>query len=437
MALVRPVIAYRVALGGYQAAWALGGWLVERQLDRRTRAGKEDAARRPERAGIAGHSRPPGRVCWVHAASVGEALSVERLIARLIAEHADLSVVLTTGTVTSARLMADRLPDRAVHQFVPLDRPCFVDRFLDAWRPDLVLWVESELWPTMLDALRRRGVPAALVNARMSARSYANWRRVPWLVRPLLATFQAILPWNEASAARFRSLGAAGVGPVGNLKNSSDPPPVDEAALARLSAAGAGRPVWLAASTHAGEDAAVIEAHRHLAAAWPGLLTVVAPRHPGRGAEVADHWTAAGLTAARRSQGALPDTAVAAYIADTMGEMGTLFRLAPVVFVGGSLVAHGGHNPVEPAQLACAIVFGPHMETFDDMADALVAEAAAVRVTSAAELAAAVERLMTDETARAQQVARAAAVARRHRATLERVVAALDPLVRRACGQAA
>jgi len=380
----------------YRAGTELLGPAIELWLKRRLARGKEDPARLPERLGRPGRARPPGRLIWLHAASVGEAMSVLPLIDRLLAARADASVLLTTGTVTSARLMAARLPARAFHQFVPVDRPSAVRRFLDHWRPDLALFVESELWPNLVGETAKRGRPMALVNARLSERSFRRWRRFGWLVRPLLGAFRLTLAQSEADAERLGALGAPEVRCLGNLKSAGLPLGADEAALAELRLAVGARPRWLAASTHPGEEAIAADVHRRLAGRFPGLLTAIAPRHPERGPELA---RTLGLAVGRRAAGEPPGAD--AYLADTLGEMGLLFRLCPVVFVGGSLVPHGGQNPLEPARLGCAVLFGPHMRNFAE-AEARLLAAGAERVADGAALAEAVGRLLADpgETAR-------------------------------------
>lgn len=413
----------------YRRLTELGGPAIRLYLARRRAAGKEDAARQGERRGLPGRPRPPGPLVWCHAASVGESLSILVLVERLLAAVPDLHVLVTTGTVTSARLMAERLPARALHQYLPVDRPRYVRRFLAHWRPDLVLWTESEIWPNLLSEIGTRGIPAALVNARMSVRSYRAWRRVPGLARALLTTFRLCLAQSEAEAARLRDLGARDVRCVGNLKFSAPPLPADAEALAALTAALAGRPVWLLASSHPGEEEIALEVHAALAARLPGVLTVIVPRHPGRGAEIAALARRAGLVAARRSTGALPAPGDPLYIADTLGELGLFYRIAPVVWVGGSLVPHGGHNPIEPARLGCAVVYGPHMENFAEITAELEAAGGACRVADPAGLAEAVAHLLSDPAAHARQAAAGRAVAERNRQAADRVLAALAPLL--------
>jgi 3-deoxy-D-manno-octulosonic-acid transferase len=377
IAVAHPIVPEGIMLYAlYRGLTDLADPLVPLLLDRRQAAGKEDPARRGERLGRPGAARPPGRLVWLHGASVGEALSAQALIRRLLERDPDGHVLLTTGTVTSAGMMAQRLPPRAVHQFVPVDRMAYVRRFLDHWQPDLVLWIESEIWPNLLTEIGRRGIPAAMINARMSERSFRRWRRTPGTIGRLLRVFRLVLPWDDGEAAKLAALGAPKIGPAGNLKFSSDPPGGDPAALEALRAAVGDRPLWLAASTHDGEEAVAAEAHRALAEVLPELLTVVVPRHPARGEAIAGAVRAAGLALARRSAGRLPEAGTPVYLADTMGEMGVFLRLAPIVFVGGSLVPHGGHNPIEAAQLGSAILYGPHMTNFPEIARELEAACA-------------------------------------------------------------
>ncbi|MBX9634576.1 MAG: 3-deoxy-D-manno-octulosonic acid transferase, partial [Magnetospirillum sp.] len=334
--------------GLYRALTILGGPLIGRYLNRRMARGKEDPARFGERLGQPGLPRPQGVLIWLHAASVGESLSLLPLVERLVARPGT-HVLMTTGTVTSAQLMAERLPPGAIHQFVPVDRPAFVHAFLDHWHPDLVLWAESDFWPNLLDGIRRRAIPLVLVQGRISPKSFANWQRAPGFIRRILSAFTLCLGQTPGDAERLAALGAAKVACVGNLKMAVPPLPGDEAELARLRHAIGVRPLWLAASTHPGEEAAMARVHSALVARFPGLLTVIVPRHPHRGADIVDELSAMGLSVSLRSLGAGPMGDI--HIADTMGELGLFYRLAPIVFMGKSLGAQGGQNPFEPARL--------------------------------------------------------------------------------------
>jgi 3-deoxy-D-manno-octulosonic-acid transferase len=343
------------------AAPALRLW-----LRRRLFSGKERSGRLAERRGIDPTPRPGGRLLWLHAASVGEIVSVLPLLKALGRQDPKLNLLVTTGTVTSAALLVERLPGlglgaRARHRFVPLDVPAWVDRFLDHWQPDAAALVESELWPNLIAAAAARRIPLALVNARLSERSFARWRLAPGFARRILGVFSLVAARSEADAARLSLLGAAGVIAPGDLKLAADPLPVDEDERCRLAALLGTRPRWLAASTHPGEEAIAAEIHRGLRADFPGLTTVIAPRHPERGPGIAA--ALSDLAPVRRAAGADPPPG-GVYIADTLGELGLFYRLTPIVFVGRSLAGHGGQNPLEPARLGCAVAVGPHTENF-------------------------------------------------------------------------
>ncbi len=384
------------ALAAYMLASRLADPLALPILRRRMGRGKEDAARLTERLGRAGLPRPAGRLVWLHGASVGEATSALPLIAALRGQ-VDAAILLTTGTVTSARRMAGALPPGALHQFVPVDTHRAVRRFLDHWRPDLAVWIESELWPRLVLETARRGVPMALVNARLSAVSFRRWRRLPAMARRLLGSFRAILAQDGETVGRLAALGAEARF-AGNLKALVTVPDCDADDLCAIRGALGRRPVWLAASTHAGEEAGVLAAQAALArdGRLRRPLLILAPRHPERGDEVARLVSGAGLADLRRSAGGLPGGETDVWLADTLGEMGLWYRLAPVSFVGGSLVPAGGHTPFEPVQLGSAVLHGPHVANFAPAYAALDGGGGAVAVEDAATLSAAVARLLAD-----------------------------------------
>jgi len=421
----------------YQASTTALGPLVALYLSRRMAHGKEDRERFPERQGFASRARPPGPLVWVHAASNGEAVSMLSLIDRLLVERPALSVLVTTGTVTSARLLAHRLPaDRAWHQYVPVDRPTYVRRFLDHWRPDLALWVESELWPNLVCESERYRIPLLLLNGRMSLRSFKGWHRVPGLIGSLLACFELCLAQDEVQAERFRRLGAAAAETVGDLKTAAAPLPCDENELARVAAHVSDRPLWLAASTHQGEEEAAADAHRALMRERPGLLTIIAPRHPARASEIAAMLENRGLNVARRSEGEQIDSTTDIYLADTLGELGLFYRLAGIAFIGGSLTPMGGHNPLEAALLDCSILHGPDMSNCAAMAERLDAAGATIAVRNAEELANALRRLFNDPVERAARAAAAAGVAADNRAVLDAVLRRISPWLDRLAAHA-
>ena len=348
--------------------------LAPRLLDARAKQGKEDPVRVDERLGLTTVARPAGDLVWLHGVSVGETLSLLPVVERIRRQRPDLAILVTSGTLTSAQLLAQRLPAGVIHQFAPVDAPGAVAAFLDHWQPSLAVFVESELWPNLILEARRRGVKLVLASARITERTVEGWRRFPSAVRQILSAFDRILPQDETSAARLHSLGARIDGHV-NLKLSGEAPPHDAAAFTRLSAAIGDRPVVVAASTHDGEEIAIVRALDKLA---DRLCLILVPRHPARSADIATALTRDGYRFARRSQGHEPDRDTDLYLADTLGEMGLFLRLADVVVMGGSFSAAlekppvGGHNPLEPARLGKPAVTGPDMSNWATVTDALV-----------------------------------------------------------------
>ncbi|MDD3181567.1 MAG: 3-deoxy-D-manno-octulosonic acid transferase [Alphaproteobacteria bacterium] len=355
--------------------------------------GKEDEQRFHERLGFASIPRPHGKMVWCHAASVGEVLSVLSLLEQIRKGHPTWSILLTTGTVTSATLVKDRLPDGVVHQYIPVDRWPYVSRFLHHWKPNLVLWVESELWPNMLASLEERHIPAILLNGRMSDKSYQRWRLIPSGVRRMLAVFVLGLTQTGAERNRYAALGLTNVRAIGNLKFAANPLPCDRECLATMKESIADRPVWLMASTHPGEDEIAIKIHRQLRKSTPHLLTILVPRHPVRGDTIAELLEREKISFARRSLHDPLTQETEIYLADTMGEMGLFYRLCRLCCLAGSFT-WGGHNPVEPALLNCAVVFGPKMDNFAIMSDDMLGQGAAIQVSDATELAQTLARLI-------------------------------------------
>lgn len=360
----------------------------------RAKQGKEDSARLRERLGFAGQPRPAGRLVWLHGASLGESLALLPLVDRFI--QRGVEVLVTTGTVASAKVLKARLPAGATHQYLPLDAPKFVERFLNHWRPDLVLFAESELWPNMIRAVHAHRLPMVLVNATISRQSVARWRRLPGSAARLLRNIDLCLAQNAESAARYLGLGAPRVRVCGNLKFDVSPPPAGAGKLAQFNGAVGARPVWAAVSTHAGEESIILDAHATLSRDIPALLTVIVPRHPSRGAEIAALAQARRLRVTQRSVGGEPTPDTQIYVADTVGELGLFLRAAGVVFMGKSLVGEGGHNPIEPAKLGCAILHGPNVDNFAEVYAELAAARAAARVTDADTLARALQFLLSD-----------------------------------------
>ncbi len=384
------------------AATPLAGAALKWRADK----GKEDVSRLGERMGVAKLPRPEGRLVWLHGASLGESLSLLPLIERFIQRSFD--VLVTSGTVASARVLAARLPAGAFHQYAPLDSPKFVDRFLDYWKPDIAVFAESELWPNMIAAIHTRRTPLVLANARISRQSAERWRNLPGAAKGVFGAIDLCLAQDAENAARFLALGAPRVRIGGNLKFDVPPPPADSARLAEFNGALGARPAWAAISTHEGEEAIVLDAHAELAAHTPRLITVIAPRHPERGADIAQLARNKGLNVAQRSKNGEPGRDVDIYIADSVGELGLLFRSVGIVLMGKSLAPGGGQNPIEPAKLGCAILYGPHVENFNEVYGELASAKAAARVSDAASLARAVDYLFS-EPARMREMGRAGA----------------------------
>lgn len=414
-------------LGLYRGLGTAAQPLLPLAMSSRQARGKEDAARMDERYGQASLPRPEGRLVWVHAASVGETNAVLPLVRRLTGSG--FAVLFTCTTITAAGIAQSALPDGAVHQFAPLDVPASVARFLDHWRPDAVIFVESELWPAMLTELERRGKPPVVVNGRVSDRSYRRWQRLSPIARALFSRIGLVLAQSDRDGDRFRHLGARHVAVTGNLKFDTPPLVVDEASLAALRQAIGGRPAWIAASTHEGEEKYVAAAHLRLRAAHGDVLTILAPRHPSRGDSIRVVIADAGLTAAQRSRGEPVEAGTDVYLADTLGELGLFFRLSPIAFLGGSLVATGGHNPIEPLRLGAAPLHGPHVHNFPALFELIDGIAPALRVDDAAGLADAVGRFLSAPSEAREIADKGAAAMAPLSGALDRTMAALEPVL--------
>lgn len=408
----------------YRAVTAMAAPLTGPLLRWRAGAGKEDIARLDERFGRTNAPRPAGTLIWLHGASVGETRVLMQIHAALAAQRPDVSFLFTSGTRTSAGLFTKPLT-RAIHQYVPLDRVAVAQRFLAHWRPDVAVFAESDIWPNLIEETARSGAKLALVNARISPRSLASWTRTPETARHLLGRFETILAADPRTAEGITRLTGRAVEAPGNLKLAAPPPAVDPASLAAARAEIGDRPVWLAASTHAGEDEIVLAAHDQILAAHPDALLVIAPRHPERGEAIARLANGAPRRSSRDGFGAAP-----VFIADTIGELGLFYALAPVSLVAGSLLPElKGHNPVEPVKLDSAVLTGPHVESFADTFADLVAAHGAVMVPDADAIAQMVMHLWRHEPERRALLEAAAGVTSRGGASLERTIAALDHLL--------
>lgn len=413
----------------YRTLTNLGWPLISLYMKQRLQRGKEDPERFDERLGRSAVPRPEGRLVWLHGASVGEAASLMPII-QALHKRPGLSLMVTTGTVTSAQLMDKVLPEGVLHQFVPVDRYAYAQNFLDHWQPDLVLWTESDFWPNLLNAISNRRIPMVLLQGRISEKSFNSWCKIPGASRRLLSGFSLCLAQTEGDAERLEFLGAPRVECHGNLKMAAPPLPCNFDYLEALQAIIGNRPVWLAASTHSGEEEVAGHIHRRLQREIPNLLTIVAPRHPVRGEAIANSLRTSGLTVARRSQ---PDDTLDEdtdiYLVDTMGEMGLFYRLSPITFMGKSLLAKGGHNPFEPALLGSAVLFGPNMGNFPDMVPSMLKAGAAEVVRSEMELSEAVRRLLLDKDGLAQRRLLVQDWARTEADVLPAILTAIEPFV--------
>lgn len=414
-----------MTLRAYRRAMSAASPLAGLYLKRRLRRGKEIAERISERHGLPTLERPEGPLVWLHGASVGELMAVFPLIQRL--RERDVRVLVTSGTVTSAGIVKDRLPPDVLHQFIPLDAPRFVRRFLQHWRPDLGLFIESDLWPNLICASAKARIPLVLVNGRMSEQSFKGWRSMRRTANAVLGKFEMGLAQSSLDAERFSELGLPVVHVTGNLKLDVPAPPAHQDRLTELQLAVADRQVLVAASTHPGEDEAIIEAHRRVRKSRPRLLTIIAPRHPHRGRDILNMAVATGSRAMLRSHGVLPDPRTDIYIADTMGELGLLYRLAHIVYMGGSLVPHGGQNPIEAAKLGRPILHGPHVSNFADIYAALDAARGAEEIDNVGHLAMRIGHLLKDDATRKAVGDAGFRTVSRLGGALDRTVSQLEP----------
>jgi 3-deoxy-D-manno-octulosonic-acid transferase len=394
-------------------------------IRQRLKNNKEDPARLDERRGISQIERPAGPLVWIHGASVGEVLAAAALIERLRA--LGMRILLTSGTVTSAEIIAKRFPTDIIHQYIPYDSPRFVARFLDHWKPSLALFIESDLWPNLIISAAKRRLPMVLINARMSQRSFPRWQKFSATIGALLGRFEICLAQSETDAERFSALGSRSVVVTGNLKLDVQAPPGDAVKLDKLMAVTRGRPIIVASSTHPGEEEIILETHKTLTSFFPKLLTVIVPRHAHRGADIAQMITVAGAQVALRSREELPHAGTDIYVADTMGELGLFYRLSPVVFIGGSLVPHGGQNPIEAVKLGASVVHGPHVFNFTDVYEALDGAGGAKLADSSEQLVKQLGQMLGNEAARDAAIEAGHRVVERLGGALDRTLHALEP----------
>ncbi len=376
-------ILYPIAIRGY--------------IKKRQERGKEDIKRFNERIGKPTLKRPEGRLIWLHGASVGESISMLPLIHKILETYPDVHVMVTTGTVTSADVMNKRLPERAFHQYIPIDNPIFTRRFLKYWKPDVALWFESELWPAILSSIKKRNIPLILINGRISNKSFKRWQQFDFVCKELLNCFTLCLGQSEEDAYRLRVLGAENAICLGNLKYSGLPLPIDENKKNDILSQIGKRPLWLASSTHNDEEIKAASIHKRLKEEFPNLLTIIAPRHPPRGTEIQQQINEMGLKTALRSKNEKITTSTDVYIADTIGEMGIWYDISKIVFIGGSLIPHGGQNFIEPSRVRDATIVGPYMHNFTDAVNRAKKADALIQVNDTVELEEQIRQLLSNK----------------------------------------
>ncbi|MCH2549174.1 MAG: 3-deoxy-D-manno-octulosonic acid transferase [Alphaproteobacteria bacterium] len=416
-------------LRAYRGLTSAGLPIINLLLQRRVKQGKENVSRIEERRGLASEKRPDGPLLWIHAASLGETQSILSLIDRLSSDRPSLNILMTTGTVTSADLIRDRKPKKTIHQFMPVDRITWIRRFLNHWKPDLVIWVESEFWPNLLLETKARNTPIVLLNARISERSYKRWKQAQNSAELLMSCFSIILAQDNLVSKRLQSLGAKDVRTMGNLKTEALPLPANASELLVLQDEIGTRPVWLAASTHESEEIVAGEVHKSLVKTVPQILTIIVPRHPQRAENIYKELSKNGLIISRRSLKESITEDVDIYLVDSTGELGLFYRIAQIVFIGGSLIPHGGQNLLEAALLNCAILHGPHMDNFIDIAEELEKANACIKINDAKDLAREIEKLLFkfDD---AEKMAKAGIIiAKSHHGILDYVLETLEPFL--------
>ena len=398
-------------------------------LHRRKKIGKEDDKRINERFGLSTISRPPGRLIWLHAASVGEAISALELINKLLTEHLDTRLMITTGTVSSAKLIRDRLPKGAFHQFIPVDMPNYVRRFMEHWQPNMVLWTESEFWPNIIIETRKRNIPMVLINGRISAKSFARWKWAPGLIKSLLQSFTLCLGQSDTDVHRLNKLGASNSKNLGNLKFAAPPLPVDGEVLKTLKSNIGKRPIFLSASTHSGEEEILAIVHNSLKSKYPNILSIIIPRHPDRGPEILRAIQPITANCLLRSNGDIINDLTDIYVVDTMGELGLFYRLSEIAFLGKSLVPLGGQNPIEALQLNCAVIHGPYMTNFQWMSEEMTKLGCSIQINNSDELIETVSALLSNNKIRLNMISNGQNFVKSHSSAVKLVAEEINKIL--------
>ncbi len=343
--------------------------------------GKEDLYRFSERKGLATIDRPNGKLVWLHCASVGEAQSALPIIKKLIKEI-DANFLITTGTISSYQIIKKRVPKKVYHQYIPIDLNRYNKRFLKYWNPDLVLWFESELWPNILLLLQERNIKHLIINARMSEKSFQKWKYFPSTAKKILSGFDLCITQSKEDSIKFKFFGTENVIDLVNIKYFVPKLDVESDQLKFFTNSFKGRKVWLAASTHEGEELLVADIHISLSKKIPNLLTIIAPRHPNRRKSIEKMLLEKKLDFSIRSRGEIPDFKTDIYLADSIGEMGLWYSICKIVFLGKSIIGKGGQNPIEPSLFGCAVICGSHVENFSEVVRELLNVEAIIQIDS-------------------------------------------------------
>ncbi len=417
----------------YKKITANSGPFLTYYLQRRLKKGKEDPDRINERRGISSVKRPKGTLIWVHAASVGESQSALILIDALNKKlgKKNISFLVTSVTVTSATLMGKRLPDNAIHQYTPVDHPDWIRRFLDHWKPSAAFWIESELWPNTLRFLKKRHIPSALINGRLSEKSYKRWKRIDSEAREMLSVFDIVLAQTDEHKKWFDALGIHTCVVTDNLKFSASPLPYDEKELKILKKKIGERPLWVYASTHKGEEELAVETHEALLKDYPDLLTIIVPRHPDRCEEILSNIEDTELDIAIRSDKDTIKKTTQIYIADTLGELGLFYKLTDVALIGRTFSddGGGGHNPIEAALLDCATLSGPHYQNQQDLTDQMVKAKAITIIPKKKDLEKTLRRLFSEDIQRQKLIKTGRKFAEQKTGVIDYVLHEIEPLL--------
>lgn len=420
-----------MVIGIYKALMTLAFPILRvTYIRKRKKAKKEHPTRFNERLGNYKVPRPQGKLYWMHGASVGESVSMLPLIDKLLKEDPELSILVTTGTLTSAEIMAKRLPKRAFHQFIPFDVPAFAKKLIKHFKPDAVMWFESEFWPALLSEIKKAKIPLILVNGRISDKSFETWKKFKFVSKEILSCFSLCLGQSEQDKNRLILLGAPKTACVGNLKFAGMPLPVDVNKLNLLKQQIGSRPVFLLSSTHNDEEERFALYLPWLKENIQDVLTIVAPRHPNRGDDIVRMYRCRNFNVAQRSreEDITPETDI--YVADTIGEMGLWYALSAISFIGGSLIPHGGQNFMEAARDKNAVIVGPNMQNFAEMMNRARFDDAVYQVGSAEDVVEEVITLFRDENLLLERQQKAYQWTQKEEAVLDGITNALKKVLK-------